>query len=42
MERRKLQVTASEKVTNAEMGKTNNMKNIVAVAQSIKWNWEAM
>jgi len=38
MERRKLQVATSDRVTNAEIRKTANMKDIVAVAQSIKWN----
>ena len=37
MERRKLQVVGSDRVTNAEIRKTNNMKDTVAVAHSLKW-----
>lgn len=39
MEWRKLQVATSDRVTNAKIRKTTNMKDIVAVAHSIKWNW---
>jgi hypothetical protein len=39
MERRKLQVATSDRMTNAEIKKTTNMKDIVAVTHSIKWNW---
>ena len=39
MERRKLQVATSDKVTNDEIRKPTNMKDMVAVAHSIKWNW---
>jgi len=39
MERRKLQVATSDRVTNAEIRKTTNLKDIVALAYSIEWNW---
>lgn len=39
MERRKLQVVRSDRVTNAEIRKTTNLKDIVAAAHSIKWKW---
>jgi len=39
MEWRKLQVVTSDRVTNAEIRKTVNMKDIVAVAHSLKWKW---
>jgi len=39
MERRKLQVVRSDRVTNAEIRKTTNMKGIVAMAHSIKCKW---
>ena len=39
MERRKLQVVRNDRVTNAEMRKTTNMKDIVAVAHNLKWKW---
>ena len=38
-ERRKLQGVRSDRVTNAEIRKRNNTKDIVAVAHSLKWKW---
>jgi hypothetical protein len=37
MERRKLQVAKSDRVSNVEIRKRTNMKDILAVAHSLKW-----
>ena len=39
MKRRILHVAWSDRVTNAEIRKRNNTKDIVAVAHSLKWKW---
>jgi hypothetical protein len=39
MERRNLQVVKNDRVTNAEIRKRKNMKDIVTVAHSPKWKW---
>jgi hypothetical protein len=38
-ERRKLQAVKSDRVTNAEIRKGTNMKDILAVTHSLKWKW---
>jgi hypothetical protein len=39
MKRRILHVVWSDRVTNAEIRKRNNAKDIVVVAHSLKWKW---
>jgi hypothetical protein len=38
-DRRKLQGVKSDRVTNADIRKRKNMKEIVAVAHSLRWKW---